>query len=108
MVSGTLDEHEPAFLPVAADLVDLEGHLVVGTLYSGAKGLIGRAVQRGPEQDGALIQLIADREHRGAEPAGVGEPTEAARRDELRLRAAPAAREIGELVLRRTAEPEDR
>src|SRR5258708_18131652 len=82
MVSGALDEHEPAFLPVTADLVDLEGHLVVGTFYTGAKGLIERAVQRGPEHDGALIQLIADGDHGGAAPPGVGEPAEAARRDQ--------------------------
>src|ERR1035438_2519604 len=82
MVGGTLDEDEPAFSGVLADVVDLDGHPVLGALYPGAKVLIGRAAERDAEHEAVFIQLVADRKHGRAEPPRVREPADTARRDE--------------------------
>jgi hypothetical protein len=79
VVRGALDEDEPAFLRLLADLVDLHGHLVLGTFYPGTKVLVGRAAQRDAEHQAALIHPVANREHGQAEPAGVGESADTAR-----------------------------
>src|SRR5580658_9520705 len=83
MVRVALDEDHPSFVAgVLAKVVDLEAHLVLGPLYSGAKVLIGRAVQRGAEHDAALIEPVADRKHGYAASAVVSEPAHAAGADQ--------------------------
>jgi hypothetical protein len=82
MVGGTLDEDAPAFLDVLADVVDLDGHPVLGAPYPGARVLIGRAAERDAEHEAPFIQLVADRKHGQAEPARVCEPGDTARRYE--------------------------
>src|SRR6266851_2738998 len=82
MVRGALDEDEPAFLRVLADLVDLDGHPVLGAPYSGAKVLVGRAAERDAEHDAAFMHLVDGRKDGQAEPSGVREPADTARRDE--------------------------
>jgi len=64
------------------DVVDLHGHLVLGTFYPGAKVLVGRAAQRDAEHQAAFLYLVADREHGQAGPAGVREPADTAGRNE--------------------------
>ena len=76
VVRGTLDENAPSFSCGTVDIVDLEGHLVLGALDTGAEILVGRAVLHGAEHDASLVQLVVDRNHRQAEPAGVWEPAE--------------------------------
>src|ERR1700735_1436909 len=83
MVRVALDEDHPSFVAgVLAKIVDLEAHLVLRPLYSGAEVLIGRAVQRGAEQDAAVIEPVADRKHGDAAPAVVSEPAHAAGADQ--------------------------
>ena len=40
MVRGTLDENAPSFSCGTVDVVDLEGHLVLGALDTGAEVLV--------------------------------------------------------------------
>ena len=64
MVRGTLNDDKPAFFRIVSDLVNLEGDPVVSAPYSGAKGLISTAAQRGAYHDAAVKQLVADRKYR--------------------------------------------
>jgi len=82
MVRRTLNNDKPSFFRITSDLVDLEGDPVVGAPYSGAKGLISAAPQRGTHHDAAIEQLVADRKYRQPVLAGVRDPADTTASDE--------------------------
>jgi len=77
MVQGPLDQDAPPFAGRHAEVVDLEGHLVLGVGYPGAEILVRGAVLDRAEHDRPLVQPVVDREHRRAEPAGERDPADA-------------------------------
>src|ERR1035437_2101481 len=79
-VRGALDENAPALPCDQVEVVDLEGHLVLGAGYSGPEVLVERAVLCRAEHDGSLVQLVIDRKDCHAGLAGVRDPANAAKR----------------------------
>ena len=82
MVRGALDQNAPAPSRGEVEVVDLKADLVLGIRYPGAEVFVKRAVLRSAENDGSLMQLVINWEHRHAGPAGIGDPADAARRDQ--------------------------
>jgi GNAT superfamily N-acetyltransferase len=77
-----LDEYAPSRARRGVEVIDLESDLELGIGDAGAKILVRRAVLRGPEHDRSLVEPVVDRHHRGAIPAGVTDPADAARTDQ--------------------------
>src|SRR6266568_537198 len=82
VVRGPLDQHAPALASRLVDLVDLERHQVVPACDAGLQVLVECAVPGGPEDDRAVVPLVVHRQHGRAEPAGVRDAADAARRDQ--------------------------
>ena len=81
-MQGALDQDAPAFPGRHAEVIDLEGDPVLGVGDPGAEVLVRGAVLDRAKHDGSLVQLVVDREHRRAEPAGIGDPADASGRDQ--------------------------
>src|SRR5271165_296445 len=73
VMGGPLDQDAPAFLLSQVYIVDLERHLVFGTIDPGPQVLIQRSVRRGAEHDRAAVQRVVHRQHGGAGLAVVGD-----------------------------------
>jgi hypothetical protein len=82
VVRGTLDQDTPAPSRGEVKVVDLKADLVLGVRYPGAEIFLKRAVPRRAENDGSLVQHVINWEHCHAEPAGISDPADAARRDQ--------------------------
>src|SRR5579864_3777837 len=80
VVRGPLDQHAPALPSGDVDLVDLERDRVVPARDPGLQVLVERAVPGSPEHDRAVVPLVVHRQHGRAEPAGVGDAADSARR----------------------------
>jgi len=77
---GALDQNAPAPSRGEVEVVDLKADLVLGVRYPGAEVFVKRAVLRSAENDGSLMQLVINWEHRHAGSAGISDPADAARR----------------------------
>jgi hypothetical protein len=82
VVRGALDQNAPALSSGEVEVVDLKSDLVLGVRYPGAEVFVKRAVLRSAEDDGSLMQLVINWEHRHAGPAGISDPADTARRDQ--------------------------
>jgi hypothetical protein len=76
------DQHDPPFEGFRIVLVDLEGDLVLSVRDAGPQVLFGEGVLEGVEDDRLFVQLVLDRQHGGAKPAGVGQPSDPACADQ--------------------------
>jgi hypothetical protein len=82
VVRGALEQNAPALSRGEVIVVNLKADFVLCVRYPGAKVFVKRAVLRGTEKDGSLMQLVIDWEHCHAGPAGISDPADAARRDQ--------------------------
>jgi hypothetical protein len=67
VVRGALDQNAPAPSRGGVEVVDFKADLVLGVGYPGAEVFVKRAVLRSAENDGSLMQLVIDWEHRHAD-----------------------------------------
>jgi hypothetical protein len=78
-VCRALDEDAPPLAGRLIDVIDLERDLVFSVSYPGLEILPGRAVLRGAEHDGPVVQPVVDGEDRKAVSARISEPADTAR-----------------------------
>src|SRR5580704_8123947 len=77
-----VDKHAPSFPRLRVELVDLERDPVFRMGYSGPEVLVRSTVLRGPEQDGAVVQLVVHGQHGQIPLSREDETTDSARRDQ--------------------------